>query len=60
MISKDTFSSYHPIINFLYFGMVVVFLILFWHPACLIASLVSAVTYSIYLRGRKAVRFGLI
>ena len=60
MISKDTFSSYHPIINFLYFGMVVVFLILFWHPACLVASLVSAVTYSIYLKGRKAVRFGLI
>lgn len=57
--NKDTFSGYHPIINFLYFGFVLVFTMFFMHPACLAVSLASAVTYSVYLRGRKAVRFSL-
>ena len=59
MQNKDTFSGYHPIINFLYFGLVLVFSMFFMHPACLAVSLVSAAIYSIYLRGRKAVRFSL-
>ena len=59
MQNKDAFSAYHPIINFLYFGFVLVFTMFFMHPACLAVSLASAVTYSVYLRGRKAVRFSL-
>jgi energy-coupling factor transport system permease protein len=59
MQNKDAFSGYHPIINFLYFGFVLVFTMFFMHPACLAVSLVSALTYSIYLRGRKALRFSL-
>lgn len=58
--NKDTFSSYHPIINFLYFGLVLVFSMCFMHPACLGISLISAITYSVYLRGKKAVRFSLV
>ena len=58
MISKDTFSGYHPIINFLYFGMVLVFSMFFTHPVCGGISLAAAVSYSVYLKGRKAVRFG--
>ncbi|HQC35469.1 MAG TPA: energy-coupling factor transporter transmembrane component T [Bacillota bacterium] len=60
MINKDTFSSYHPIINFLYFGLVLLFSMCFMHPACLLISLAGAVSYSIYLRGKKAVRFSLV
>ena len=58
--NRDTFSSYHPLINFLYFGLVMVFSMCFMHPAYLVISLVSAITYSVYLKGRRAVRFSLI
>lgn len=57
--SRDTFSSYHPIINFLYFGLVLVFSMFFMHPASLTISLLCAMIYSIYLNGRRAVRFQL-
>jgi energy-coupling factor transport system permease protein len=60
MTNKDTFSSYHPFINFLYFGLVLAFSMIFMHPACLSISLVCALTYSIYLNGRKAARFQLL
>lgn len=57
---RDAFSSFHPTINFLYFGLVLSFSMLFMHPACLVISMAGALTYSIYLRGRKAVRFHLL
>ena len=60
MQNRDTFSSFHPIINFLYFGLVLVFSMCFMHPVCLGISLVTALSYSIYLRGKKAVRFSLL
>lgn len=60
MKNRDTFSGFHPIINFLYFGFVFVFTMCLMNPACLAVSLVSALTYAIYLNGRKAVRFSLI
>lgn len=60
MANKDAFSSYHPLINFLYFGLVFVFSMVFTHPVCLVISLVCALAYSIYLSGRKAVRFSLL
>jgi energy-coupling factor transport system permease protein len=60
MKSKDSFSSYHPLVNFLYFGLVLVFSMVFMHPVCLGISLVSAVTYAVYLNGKKAVRFNLL
>lgn len=57
---KDTFSAYHPIINFLYFTMVLVFSMCIMHPVYLGISILSAVTYSGYLSGRKALRFNLL
>ena len=56
---KDTFSEYHPTVNFIYFAMVLLFSMIFMHPACLAVSLLSALTYSLYLNGRKALRFNL-
>jgi energy-coupling factor transport system permease protein len=44
----------------LYFGLVLLFSMCFMHPVCLAVSLVSAVAYSVYLRGKKAVRFSLL
>jgi len=60
MKNSDTFSGYHPLINFLYFTLVLVFSMFFMHPACLIISFVCAFIYSIYLNGKKAVKFGLM
>lgn len=60
MKNRDTFSSYHPLINFLYFGLVLVFSMFFMHPVSLIISLACAIAYNVYLNGRKAVRFQLL
>lgn len=59
MQNRDTFSSLHPIISFLFFGLVLVFSMFVTHPACILISLLSALVYSIYLRGKKAVRLSL-
>ncbi|MGI6679857.1 MAG: energy-coupling factor transporter transmembrane component T [Dehalobacterium sp.] len=56
----DTFYSYHPVINFLYFTLVLLFSMFFMHPVCLGISLVCAFVYSIYLNGNKALRFNFL
>jgi len=58
--SVDTFSGFHPVINLLYFVAVIGFSMFFTHPVCLAMSLICAVTYSVYINGKKAVRFTLI
>lgn len=60
MKNRDTFSGYHPIINFLYFGLVLVFSMFFMHPVSLGVSLACAIAYNLYLNGRKAMRFPLL
>ena len=54
------FKTYHPIVNFTYFVFVIGFSCLFMHPACLCISLVSGFTYSVMLKGRKAIKTNLI
>lgn len=56
---KDTFSAFHPIVNFLYFALVIGFTMFFMHPVCLGISLFSGLAYAIYLSGQKTVRFAL-
>lgn len=57
---KDTFSRYHPLVNFLYFTFVFGFSMVFMHPICLAISLISAFIYSISLKGRENVKFNLL
>ena len=57
---RDTFSGYHPTINFLYFVLVLVFSMFFMHPVCLMISFVCAFVYSVYLKGKKALKFGVL
>jgi energy-coupling factor transport system permease protein len=59
MENKDTFSSYHPIINFLFFALVIGCTMVINHPVCLAISLVCSMAYAIYLNGKKAIRFNL-
>ena len=59
-MNSDAFFGYHPLINFLYFAIVIAFSMFFMHPVCLIISLICALCYNIYLGGRRAVRFSLL
>lgn len=51
---KDSFSGYHPIVNFLFFALAIGFAMFVTDPICLIISAVCAVSYGIYLNGRTA------
>lgn len=57
---KDAFSNYHPFVNFLYFTLVFAFSMVFMHPVCLLISIISAFTYSIILKGKKAIKFNFV
>ena len=59
-IAKDTFSSYHPIINFIYFAFVILTTIFVLHPVLLALSLISGISYAIYLGGKKALKLTLL
>lgn len=53
MRNKDAFSGYHPVINFLYYALVLLFSMCLMHPVYLAISLTGALAYDIYLKGRK-------
>ena len=57
--NRDTFSSYHPLVNFLYFGLVLLLTMFLMHPVSLLISLGSALCYGICLNGGRAVRSGM-
>jgi len=57
--ARSIFAGYHPIINFLYFGYVVLVPIFFMHPMILGISFIAAITYAIYLGGRRTAVFAL-
>ena len=56
----NEFKTYHPIVNFVYFAFVIGFSCVFMHPICLVISLLSGFTYSVMLKGRKAIKTNLI
>lgn len=56
---KSSFSSYHPLVNFTYYLLVLLFTMFFMHPACLLISLLCAAGYAVYLGGRKTLGFQL-
>ena len=59
-MKKDSFTGFHPLVNLLYFGVVIGFAMFFTHPACLGISLLCTISYSLYLNGRKVAKFLLI
>ena len=42
MQNRDTFSRFHPAINYLYFVLVLLFYMFLMHPGCLAVSLISS------------------
>ena len=57
---SDSFSKFHPVIHFIYFFYVITFSMIFMHPLCLCVSVFCAFSYSIFLKGKKAVQFNFL
>lgn len=57
---KSAFSTYHPLVNFLYFGVVLLYTMVFLHPAFLLISLTGAFSWSVSLGGGKTLRRNLL
>ncbi len=55
----NEFKSFHPVVNFTYFIIVISFAMFLLHPICILISLISSVIYSIILKGREGVKFTL-
>ena len=53
------FMQYHPIVNFLFFGMVIGLTIVFMHPVFLFCSLFFSFMYLLLLEGKQALVVGL-
>ena len=56
----NEFKTYHPIVNFIYFVFVIGFGCFLMHPVCLCISFICGFTYSVMLKGRKAVKINLL
>ena len=52
---RDSFAEYHPLVNFLYFTLVIGFSLAINHPLAQFISLACAITYAVTASGRKAV-----
>ncbi len=57
---KDTFASYHPLVNIIYFICVIGFAMAFTNPVCLGISFIGTFIYSVYLRGYEGLKKNLI
>ncbi len=54
------FKTYHPIVNFTYFVLVIGFSCALLHPAALCISLLCGFVYSVMLKGKKAIKTNLL
>lgn len=57
---KDMFSGCHPIINFVFFTIVMLFTMCFLQPYYLGVSFLAAFCYSVYLNGLRGLKFNLL
>ena len=58
-MNKDVFYTYHPILNMLFFIVVIGTTVFLLNPIILILSFLAAFAYSVKLKGRKALKFNL-
>ena len=56
---NDCFQKYHPLVNFLYFTLVLTFSMVLTHPIAQAVSLICAVGYAVQCDGKKSVLFSL-
>lgn len=58
-MKQDNFATYHPIINFLYFVLVIGCSMFMMHPVFLCLSLLGGMGYYVYLKKWKALKTAL-
>lgn len=56
---NSVFSEYHPITGFIYFSCVLIFTMFITNPVILAISFIFAFFYSVYLGGKKTLKFSL-
>ena len=56
---NDRFRNYHPLVNFLYFALVIGFSMALNHPLAQGISLLCAAAYAVQTEGKRAVLFAL-
>ena len=56
---QDSFSTYHPIVNLVYFIFTIGYALAFTHPVCLGMSFIGAFVYSVLLRGYDGFRINI-
>ena len=56
---QDRFSKYHPLVNFIYFTLVIGFSMALNHPLAQGISFICAIVYLLQTEGRKGVLFSL-
>ena len=49
--------TYHPAVNFAFFGAVIIFAVVVFHPVCGLISLTGALSYAVSLNGKNALKF---
>ena len=54
---RDSFTNYHPIVNLLYFTLVIAFSMLLTHPVAQLVALLCAITYAVSVEGKKSALF---
>ena len=55
-MTRDVFSSYHPLVNLCYFVLVLLCTMCFWHPVILLISFGSAAAYAMQLNDAKKMK----
>ena len=55
-MAKDEFSTFHPLVNLLYFAIILVFAMLFMHPLYLLLALICLSSYDIFLNKKLFLR----
>lgn len=50
---RDSFATYHPIVNFIYFSVILLVSVFFLHPVLLLLSLFAGGAYFLCLKGKK-------
>lgn len=56
-MKRDLFMTYHPAVNFAFFGAVIIFAVVVFHPVCGLISLTGALSYAVSLNGKNALKF---
>ena len=59
-MQTNEFKTYHPLVNFLYFIIVIGFSCLFMHPICLCISFFCAFLYSVILKANLSFKYILL